>query len=342
MKKHFIKSKILVVFVVALFSLMMFAEAMPLTAGADSRFIAQGKEESGNGASSQTAGKNQSAPAAQLENEGANSFPTVKEKVAAAPKEKKKKKFPWLLAVAGALLVGVAVYFIVVANKKYTLTTTVGTGVSGEPAAGSVKYKKGSVVNYSYSVASGYTDLVVTLDGTAVAASGTVKMDKNHTLSATAKQSFVLTVTKSNGVSGLPETGTYTYGSGAVVNYSYGQNSGYSNLAVKLDNVAVSASGTVTMNSDHALTASATSTKLYKLTVAAFSTGYRIISWNPAQGVYYFYEGTQINWSYTGNPTSGPLVDINGVTVCSNYTPGSTCSGSFILNVDTVITVGGH
>jgi len=342
MNSCFIKSKILVVFVIALFSLMMCAEAMPLTAGADSRLTAQGKERKENEATNPAAGKNNSEPAAQLEKEEANSFPMVKEKVAAAKKEKKKKKFPWLLVGAGALLVGVAVYFIVAANKKYTLTTTVGAGVSGEPAAGSVKYKKGSVVNYSFSLASGFQDLVVTLDGTAVAASGTVKMDKNHTLAASAKQSFILTVSKSNGVSGLPNTGTYTYGSGTVVNYSYGQNSGYSNLAVKLDNVAVAASGTVTMNGDHTLTASATSTQLYKLTVEAYSTGYRIVSWNPEQGVYYLYEGTQINWSYTGNSTSGPLVNINGVVVCSTYTPGATCSGSFILNSDTVITVGGH
>ncbi len=336
MSHHFWKSKILIAFVIGLFSLMMFAETMPLTA--------QGKAGNENGEPNQAAEKNQSVPAsavnneeatappAQLKTEEAHSQPTVKEKVAAAPKEKKKKKFPWLLAIAATLLVGAAVYFIIAANKKYTLTTTVGTGVSGEPAAGSAKHKKGSVVNYNYSATNGYTDLVVTLDGAVVAASGTVKMDKNHTLSATAVQSFILTVTKNVGVNGTPETGTYTYASGAVVSYSYTLASNYINLVVKLDNVAVAASGTFVMNANHALTASATyddPNVTYTL-VVEFWNGNG--AGTPAAGTYTYPKGTIVNYDYYGT-TSYPYISvyIDMVDTCFKKLPNH-CTGTIVMN----------
>jgi hypothetical protein len=102
---------------------------------------------------------------------------------------------------------------------------------------------------------SGYSDLSVTLDGAAVAASGTVTMNANHTLAASASKTYVLTVNRGEHVTGTPASGTYNYVSGANVNYSYAPASGYSGLEVKIDNVAAAASGTIAMNTNHTLAA---------------------------------------------------------------------------------------
>jgi hypothetical protein len=70
---------------------------------------------------------------------------------------------------------------------KYTLTVSVGEGVTGNPASGTTDYPDGESVSYSYSLNSGYTNLAVTLDGQQVSASGTITMNSNHTLNASAE-----------------------------------------------------------------------------------------------------------------------------------------------------------
>jgi tetratricopeptide (TPR) repeat protein len=174
--------------------------------------------------------------------------------------EKKKKKFP-VLIVAGVVVVAVVVALILSKKKKeeYTLTVTRGEGINGTPTSGTTIYEKGSTVDYNYIVQSGYKDLVVTLDGTAVATSGTITMNRNHTLnaSATPLEQYTLTVTKGTGVGGTPDTGTYTYDEGTTANYNYYTQNGYTNLVVQLDGVTATSSGTIQMNSNHTLTASA-------------------------------------------------------------------------------------
>lgn len=110
------------------------------------------------------------------------------------PGGKKKKKFPWLLVVGGIVVVGVVLYFLVFKKAKYDLTVTVGEGVTGNPATGTYTHKEKETVNYSYSLQAGYTDLVVKVDGAAVAASGTVTMDANKSLTATATKVAALIV----------------------------------------------------------------------------------------------------------------------------------------------------
>jgi len=98
---------------------------------------------------------------------------------------KKKKKFPWLLVVGGVVVVGVVLYFLVIKKPKYDLTVNVGEGINGTPPSGTSSHKKGTSVSYNYSLKSGYTDLLVKLDGSPVSASGSIKMEKNSTLTAT-------------------------------------------------------------------------------------------------------------------------------------------------------------
>jgi hypothetical protein len=116
-----------------------------------------------------------------------------KEKVIEKPKpkapEKKKKKFPVLLVVTGVAVVGLLVALLSKKKsepKKYSLTVTISTGVNGTPGSGTTSYNAGTTVNYSYTLGSGYTNLVVKLDGNTVSSSGTIDMDKDHTLTATA------------------------------------------------------------------------------------------------------------------------------------------------------------
>jgi hypothetical protein len=159
-------------------------------------------------------------------------------------KEGKKKKFPVLLVVAGIAVVVVVAVLMSKKKKepqKYTLTVTKGEGVDGSPNSGTMTYNQGTAVNYNYSLQSGYKDLQVRLDGNAVSSSGTITMDRDHTLTATATplDRYTLTVTKGEGVVGTPDSGTTTYDEGTVVNYSYSLQSGYTNLGVTLDGATV-------------------------------------------------------------------------------------------------------
>jgi len=68
---------------------------------------------------------------------------------------------------------------------EYTLTVTLGEGVSGTPAVGNFTYTENDVVTYSYSAQSGYGNLTVTLDNASIPASGTITITGNHTLNVT-------------------------------------------------------------------------------------------------------------------------------------------------------------
>ncbi len=124
--------------------------------------------------------------------------------------EKKKKKFPWLLVVGGAVVVGAVVYFLLLKPKKKTLTVNLGEGTAGEPATGTYEYKKGEVVNYNYQLQAGYSQLSVLLDGTAVSPQGTVTMDRNHRLTASAAPNVVNFVTDRDRVD-VPEGSTAAF-----------------------------------------------------------------------------------------------------------------------------------
>jgi hypothetical protein len=117
-----------------------------------------------------------------------------------AKPKRKKRKFPVLLVVGGIVVVAVLVYLLTKKKKegeknRYTLTVTRGEGVDGTPNSGTTTYDEGSIVNYNYSLQSGYSNLVVRLDGTEVSAIGTITMDRNHTLEATAGANVVNFVT---------------------------------------------------------------------------------------------------------------------------------------------------
>jgi len=253
------------------------------------------------------------------------------------------KRFPWLI-IGAVVVAGVIAYFLLAKKPKLPLTVSVDEGVEGTPASGTTLYKKGSTVNYSYTLKSGYNALVVKLDGADVAASGTIKMDKNHTLTAAASKQYTLTVTRGVGVAGSPETGPFLYNEGETVNYSYTLQNGYTNLSVKIDGVDASPSGTITMNGNH--TISATAGKVYKLTVT------RGIGVNglPDTGTYNYQESNNVNYSYSLQ--SGydnlvvtldgiPISAIGTITMDKDHILSATSGKTYTLTVSKGVGVDG-
>lgn len=146
-------------------------------------------------------------------------------------------------------------------DQNYILLVNISAGVVGSPSTGTYTYSQGDLVNYNYTLQSGYSNLVVTLDGGIVAASGVINMNNDRSLSATAvggsggdydirgswnitenyppdapmTKVFTFTGTKTSGTVGISTissaTGTYTV-SGSTVNFNYSFTDGDSGVTV--------------------------------------------------------------------------------------------------------------
>ncbi|MGE5341129.1 MAG: hypothetical protein ACM3SY_06570 [Candidatus Omnitrophota bacterium] len=228
---------------------------------------------------------------------------------------KNKKKFPWLVVLGSAVVVGALVYLLTKKPKENTLTVTVGDGVDGTPVAGTHSYKKGLTVSYNFTLKTGYTGLSVKLDDQNVPASGTITMDASHTLSVTASKTFTLTVTRGTGINGTPETGTTTYTDGQTVTYNYTLQDGYTDLVVTIDGLTAPANGTIMMDRNHILAASAD--KTYNLQVAK---GEGIIG-IPDSGNVSYKDGYIVNYGYTlQTGYSNLVVLLDGIQVVPSGT----------------------
>lgn len=107
--------------------------------------------------------------------------------------KKKKKKFPVLLVVGGIAVVTALIFLLKKKKKVYTLTVNINEGVAGSPGAGSFNYNEGETVNYSYNINPGYTNIEVRLNGSPASNSGTITMDRNHTLDVSASRVGTIT-----------------------------------------------------------------------------------------------------------------------------------------------------
>jgi hypothetical protein len=83
-----------------------------------------------------------------------------------------------------------------------------------------------------------------------------VLLGRKKTQIAPPGEEMVLTVNLGVGATGTPAA-TSNYAKDAAVDYSYTAQAGFTGLQVKLDDAAVNASGTVTMNRSHALSVTA-------------------------------------------------------------------------------------
>lgn len=71
-------------------------------------------------------------------------------------------------------------------DEAFSLTVTIGSGVTGTPKAGTTYYLPNTQVNYSYSLAEDYIDLKVTFEGAIIAGSGSVTITDDSVLIASA------------------------------------------------------------------------------------------------------------------------------------------------------------
>lgn len=222
-----------------------------------------------------------------------------------APAKVARKRFPWLWVAAGAVVVGVVLYFTVIKKPDYKLNVSIGPGVSGYPGAGTFVYKKGKKVRYLYNHGYGYRDLKATLDGKEVAAAGEFTMDRDHVLAVTSEEQFYdLTVTASAGVSGTPPAGTYSCKEGTSIPYSYVVAAGYDYLKIQVDNIDVAAQGTVLMDRAH--------------TLASVAKQFDVRgTWRIATSDDYLFPTQEI--IFVGGPATGKVYRSDGIFVLGDY-----------------------
>jgi PKD repeat protein len=151
-----------------------------------------------------------------------------------------------------------------------TLAVSLGTGISGTPAA-TASYPRGTSVNYAYTAAACYGSLAVTLDGTPVPSSGTVLMNADHALAVTASlKTFTVTATAGAGGTVSPP-GVTTLNCGSSQSYTITADSGFHVLDVQVDGVSVGGVGTYTFTgvaANHTLSATFTLNPIQTLTVS--------------------------------------------------------------------------
>ena len=142
---------------------------------------------------------------------------------------------------------------------------------------------------------------------------------------------YILTITLSEGVTGNPGAGTYTYAEVQDVEYSYSLQDGYSGMTVLLDGQEVASSGTVTMDGDHYIVVNAgKGTGDYRFSVA-ISTG---AVGTPEAGTYYYDAGEQVNYNYSLEAGYTNLrVSLDGLNIGSSGT--ITISQNHVLYVFT-------
>ena len=204
-------------------------------------------------------------------------------------------------------------------NSLPTLTVNLGTGVTGTPAA-TTSYSPGTVVNYSYSLQTGYQNLQVTLDGSSVPASGTVTMSAAHTLAAKAQvQTFTITSSAlANGT--ISPNGVTTVNYGGSQTYVITPNPGYNNAGVFVDSISVGYLSTYTFSNvmaNHTIQARFNTFDLY----ASMEAG---VSGSPSTTNNYSL-GTVVNWSYS------LLTGYQNLQVTLDATPVAA-SGSLTMN----------
>ena len=126
-----------------------------------------------------------------------------------------------------------------------------------------------------------------------------------------------LTVILSEGVTGIPTTGTYYLETKNDLQYSFRLNEGYSRLTVLLDETAIAASGTLNISGEHTLQAYADDHFQCALTVT-LTDG---VSGTPGAGTFNYAQGSLVNYSYAlQEGYYGLTVQLDGVAVDSSGT----------------------
>ncbi|MBI1753510.1 MAG: immunoglobulin domain-containing protein [Acidobacteria bacterium] len=221
----------------------------------------------------------------------------------------------------------------IVATFSPILTVTLGLGTTGTPGATSAP-ALGSTVNYSYTLATGYKNLSVLLDGSPVAATGSLTMNGPHTLAASAQiQTFTLTA--SAGANGsISPSGSTTLNYGGSQIYTMTPDPGYQVADVLVDGTsvgAVTSYGFVSLAANHTISATFSPLPQFVLTVNKTSG----IAGVPASTLGYT-PGTAVHYAYSLQPGYQNLqVLLDGVPV--GPTGDVTMDGPHTLDVSAQI-----
>lgn len=203
---------------------------------------------------------------------------------------------------------------------SYALTVSVGTGVTGTPAT-TTSYLQGTSASYSYVLQAGYQNLQVTLDGTAVAATGSVTMNAPHSLAATAQvQTFTLSA--SAGANGtISPSGVTTVNYGGSQAYAITPNSGYQVASLLVDGTSVGAPTAyafANITANHTIAATFAPLPTYALTV---NLGTGVTGTPPASASYL--QGTSVGYGYalqTGYQNLQVMLDGGAVAASGSVT----------------------
>jgi hypothetical protein len=143
------------------------------------------------------------------------------------------------------------------AGPSFLLSVTLGQGITGHPAAGSNSYVQGTAATYAYALSPGLSNLQVAIDGANVNASGTLLMNGNHTLIATA-QTQMLTITASGGVGGsINPAGPVSVPYGQGASFTITPDTGFNIADVRVDGLSVGTPGQFSLSniiSNHTIT----------------------------------------------------------------------------------------
>jgi hypothetical protein len=238
--------------------------------------------------------KNSKATMEQKDSSGPN---FIEEEGGSAATVRKSHKFPWLLVGAVVVIGAAALYFLVLKSTKYNLTVSL-TGATGTPAA-TAKYKKGTTVTYNYTAQSGYVNLEVKLDGAVVPASGSITMNTDHALTATAVQGALIQVNST-------PAGAKIYLDNSDSGYTTPHGFQYPNAVTKAVLVRMCGYGdyaeTVTANLGQTITVNPTlATGIHEdfnVPAASCWTPSTASYWSTSGGVY-IYTNTLKNWDYS-------------------------------------------
>lgn len=168
--------------------------------------------------------------------------------------------------------------------------------------------------------------------------SGSGMVNADQKLKTPVFLSRTLKVMIDGGVSGEPNTGTYNLANGSQVNYKYKQKSGFTHLQVRLDNLPVPPKGLIIMNGNHQLTAETKAPCQHYLTVVFLYGNWRLTKRIPDSSAWYPC-GTIVEYAYESD--TGPVVEIDGTRVCSNY-GHHVCAGTIVMDKNHTISIGSH
>jgi hypothetical protein len=232
-------------------------------------------------------------------------------------------------------------------TTKYTLTATAGTGGKVTVSPNQTSFSSGETVTLTAEASTGYKFKNWSGDATGTAATVTLTMTANKTVSAVFEQVSITQYTLTVNVTG---SGTVTkapnqtsFNSGAAVTLTAVPATGYKFVNWTGDVSGTSATSSITMSANKMVTAVFEPLPANEFTLTVNVSGSGSVTKSPDKGSYA--SGTEV--TLTATPASGATFegwggDVSGtnttvkVTLSANKTVTATFKGGVVLKLDTI------